>query len=148
MLSVTNNTCMSLNVRKRTFWQVRPTNTQISLRIRASWPGSSLSALKNAPLATTSEDCSDCANAQADLSLRWVHISEGTFSDVTVHCVWFIKWAGPQNFLHNCNISCAPREDFISLRIRAVWSGSSLSILWVAKVPVNIHAWVCRLIWV
>ena len=25
---------------------------------------------------------SDCANAQADLNLRWAHMSEGTFSDI------------------------------------------------------------------
>ena len=28
---------MNLNVRKRTFWHVRPTKTQISLRIRTVW---------------------------------------------------------------------------------------------------------------
>ena len=28
---------------------------------------------------------SDCANAQADLNLCWSHMSEGTFSNVTVH---------------------------------------------------------------
>ena len=27
----------------------------------------------------------DCANAQADLNLRWAHMSEGTFSDVAAH---------------------------------------------------------------
>ena len=30
---------------------------------------------------------SDCANAQSDLNLRWAHVSEGTFSDVTDHIV-------------------------------------------------------------
>ena len=28
---------------------------------------------------------SDCANAQADLNLRWAHMSEGTFSDDTAY---------------------------------------------------------------
>ena len=37
----------SLYVRKRTFWYVRPTKTQISLRIRAVWSESSLSAWRN-----------------------------------------------------------------------------------------------------
>ena len=35
---------MSRNVRKRTFWHVLPTKIQISLRIRAVWSESSLSA--------------------------------------------------------------------------------------------------------
>ena len=28
---------------------------------------------------------SDCANAQADLNLRWAYMSEGTFSDAATH---------------------------------------------------------------
>ena len=28
---------------------------------------------------------SDCANAQAELNLRWEHLSKGTFSDVAAH---------------------------------------------------------------
>ena len=28
---------------------------------------------------------SDCANAQADLNLRWVNMLEGTFSDIAAH---------------------------------------------------------------
>ena len=31
---------------------------------------------------------SDCANAQADLNLRWAHMSEGTFSDVTTYIIY------------------------------------------------------------
>ena len=31
------------------------------------------------------EDGSDCADAQADLSLRWSHMSEGTFLHVVDH---------------------------------------------------------------
>ena len=27
-------------------------------------------------------ECADCVNAQADLNLRWMPMSEGTFSDV------------------------------------------------------------------
>ena len=30
-------------------------------------------------------DRSDCADAQADLSLRWAHVSEGMFSGVTAN---------------------------------------------------------------
>ena len=45
---------LSPNIRKCAFGRVRPAKIQISLRIRAE--------------------------AQADLSLRWAHISKGTFS--------------------------------------------------------------------
>ena len=31
---------------------------------------------------------SDCADAQADLSLRWAHMSEGTFSDVAFQIMY------------------------------------------------------------
>ena len=30
---------------------------------------------------------SDCANAQADLNLRWAHMSEGTFSDIATNLI-------------------------------------------------------------
>ena len=56
---------------------VRPAKTQISLGIRPVWSESSLSAWRNLwSLATHwahSEDWSDWADAQADLSLRWAH---------------------------------------------------------------------------
>ena len=56
---------------------VRPAKTQISLGIRPVWSESSLSAWrKHGFLATHwahSEDWSDWADAQADLSLRWAH---------------------------------------------------------------------------
>ena len=56
---------------------VRPAKTQISLGIRPVWSESSLSAWRKlGSLAThkaQSEDWSHCADAQADLSLRWAH---------------------------------------------------------------------------
>ena len=56
---------------------VRPAKTQISLGIRPVWSESSLSAWRNfGSLATHwahSENWSDWADAQADLSLRWEH---------------------------------------------------------------------------
>ena len=54
---------------------VRPTKTPISLRIRAFWSESSLSAWRNCilgyPKGVKGRFRSDCANAQADLNLRW-----------------------------------------------------------------------------
>ena len=80
---------ISRNVRKRTFWNVRPTKTQISLRIRAVWSESSLSTWRNvASLAIQKREqwrfWSDYATAQADLNLRRAHMNQGTFSDVAV----------------------------------------------------------------
>ena len=56
---------------------VRPAKTQISLGILPVWSESSLSAWRKlGSLATHwvhSEECSDWADAQADLSVRWAH---------------------------------------------------------------------------
>ena len=80
---------MSRYVRKRTFGHVRPAKIQISLRIRAVWSESSVDAFWIAKdvnvLFGQRRLWSDCADAQANLSLRWVHISEGTFSLVAVN---------------------------------------------------------------
>ena len=57
---------------------VWPAKTQISLGIRPVWSESSLSAWKKlgslAAQWVHSEDWSDWADAQADLSLRWAHM--------------------------------------------------------------------------
>ena len=68
---------MSRLMTKPTKWHVRPVKTQISLGIRPVWSDSSLCAKWVAKdpsfLHADSEDWSDWANAQADLSLRWAH---------------------------------------------------------------------------
>ena len=60
---------------KPTKWHVRPAKTQISLGIRPVWSESWLCAQWVAKdlsfLCVDSEDWSDWADAQADLSLRW-----------------------------------------------------------------------------
>ena len=70
---------------------MRPAKIQISLRIRAVWSESSLSTFWEANdvefLHADNEDWSDSMDAQANLSLRWVHMSEGTFSPVTAHII-------------------------------------------------------------
>ena len=70
---------MSRLMTKPTKWHVRPAKTQISLGIRQVWSESLLSAWRKlGSLATHwahSEDWSDWADAQADLSLRWVQRS-------------------------------------------------------------------------
>ena len=68
---------------------MRPTKTQISLRIRAVWSNSSLSAWRNfASLASQNVpgEGSD-QTAQAGLNRRWAHTPEGKFSYVVAHFV-------------------------------------------------------------
>ena len=62
---------------KSTFEHVRPAKIQISLRIRAVWSESSLCAFWIA------KDTDQTTRVHRLLSLRWAHMSEGTFSDVT-----------------------------------------------------------------
>ena len=88
----------SLTVRKSTFWQVRLTRTQISLRIRAVWSESSLSARRNcASLAIQNVPSEDSDQTARMRRLIWIFagrtlVSKGTFSDVwrgTVIGVWW-----------------------------------------------------------
>ena len=71
---------------------VHPAKTQISLGIRPVWSESSLSAWRKlGSLATHwaySEDWSDWADAQADLSLRWVHTHFVGFVTRWLICAW------------------------------------------------------------
>ena len=77
---------MSRNERKRTSWHVRPTKTQISLRIRAVW--SVFLVRMNKCFIHGYPKCAqwrfwlDCVNVQADLNILWVHMFEGAFPDV------------------------------------------------------------------
>ena len=73
---------MSRNVRKRTLGYVRPAKIQIILRIYAVWSVSSPGAFwiaKDAKFLHGDNRTfkSDRADAQADLSLRWAHMSLG-----------------------------------------------------------------------
>ena len=75
---------MSRKVRKRTFGHVRPAKIQISLRIRAVWSESSRGTfwihMDAVSPSGQRKHWLDCTYAQADLSLRWAQMSEGTFS--------------------------------------------------------------------
>ena len=42
-------------------------------------------------LHANNEDSDQTANEQADLNLRWAHMSEGTFSDIWAHIVPFVS---------------------------------------------------------
>ena len=85
---------ISRNVRKRTFRHVHPAKIQIRLRNRAVWSESSLGAFwiaKRRKVSSCGQQShwSDRMEAQADLSLRWMHMLEGTFSHVTAKCpIW------------------------------------------------------------
>ena len=64
--------------------RARSAKIQISLRISAGWSESSLGAFWIAKVSLCGQRrlWSDCVDAQADLSLRWAHFVEGTFSHV------------------------------------------------------------------
>ena len=74
---------------KPTKWHVRPLKTQISLGIHPVWSESSLCAQWVAKdpsfLHVDSEDWSDWADAQADLSLHWAHMPFCWFCHEAAH---------------------------------------------------------------
>ena len=76
---------------KLTKWHVLPAKTQISLGIRPVWSVSSLCTQWVAKdlsfLHADSEDWSDWAEAQADLSLRWAHMPFCWFCPEAAHMV-------------------------------------------------------------
>ena len=86
---------------KPTKWSVRPAKTQISLGISPVWSELSLSTWRNfGSLAThwaQSKDGSDWADAQADLSLRWVHMPFCWF--VMRRLKWIVTAAGHLSLL-------------------------------------------------
>ena len=64
---------MGHNKRKRTFWYLRKTKTQISLHIRAVWSESSLSAWRNiASLAIQNEHSEDSEKIARMRRLIWI----------------------------------------------------------------------------
>ena len=87
---------LNRNVRKRTFWHVRPAKTQISLRICAVWPVFVVRMKKlcilGYPKCVQWRFWSDCANAQADLNFRWPHMSKVTFPYVEAYSFRFELW--------------------------------------------------------
>ena len=91
---------MSQRTTKATKWHVCPAKTKISLGIRPVWSESLLSPRrKHGSLATHwvhSEDWSDWADAQADLSLHWVHMLFCWFYEVahmsSVTWTWKLGW--------------------------------------------------------
>ena len=85
---------MSHLMTKPTKWHVRPAKTQISLGIHPAWSESSLSTWRKlGPLATHcvhTEDWSDWADAQADLSLCWVHMPFCCFCHAAAHILFIM----------------------------------------------------------
>ena len=76
VFSINLTKLMSRLMTKPTKWPLRPVKTQINLGVCPVWLESLLSAWRNIGSSATHwahcEDWSDCADAQADLSLRWV----------------------------------------------------------------------------
>ena len=127
----------------------RPAKTQLSLGICTDWSKSSLCAQWVAKdprfLHADSEDWSDGAAAQADLSLCWAQWSFCWFCHEAAH-FWLVDWfrfIAPGNIMKVMSRCCLkhlsrlmtkptkwhvrPAKTQISLGIRPVWSESSLS---------------------
>ena len=86
---------LSRSTIKPTKWRVRPAKTQISMGIRLVWSVPSLCAqwIAKDPRCrhADSEDWSDWADAQAELSLRWAHTSFCWFCHLAAHFMLF-QW--------------------------------------------------------
>ena len=72
---------------KRTFWHERPTKTQIRIRCLQE----NKLCFFRYPKCAQSRFWSDSANVQADLNLRWAHMSEGTFLPLLDDSVCTVK---------------------------------------------------------
>ena len=75
------------NVKIHIFWHVRQTHPRSLIRVFVF-------RLKKLCILDISKCAqwrfwSDCANAQADLNLRWSHMGEGTFNDAVAHLYYF-----------------------------------------------------------
>ena len=133
---------MSRNVRKRTFEYVLPAKIQISLHIRAVWSKSSLGAFWITKDATYHQWrlWSDFAYAQADLSLRWVHMSEGTFSHVEAQIVWqsYHKWSATwemarMSYANSVHVGPDEHAHPCSLNGNALFINMCYNIKWIFK---------------
>ena len=86
---ICRETYFSQRMTKPTKWHMRPAKTQISLGIHPVWSESSLSAWRTlgswATHSVHSEDWSDWADAQADLSHRWAHMPFCWFCHALAH---------------------------------------------------------------
>ena len=59
---------------------------------------------------------SDCTNAQADLNLRWTHMSGGTFSDVTARVSLQHVGKGFQSTIYNkLSVNGGNNKSYLSL---------------------------------
>ena len=87
---------MSLKVRKRTFWHMRPANSQISLRMLAVWSESSLSAWRNVAFLVIQKAPSEDSGQTARMRrLIWIFAGR-TFPKLSFLRV-ILKWS--TNFL-------------------------------------------------
>ena len=101
------------NVKKRTFWYVRPRKSQIcavwSEILLSSWRNFASLAIKNVPR----KDFDMTANEQADLNLRLAHLSKGAFflRSGPIICVTSCETAPSyinQTNLRKIRSTCAP----------------------------------------
>ena len=89
---------MSRRMTKPTKWPMRQLKIRVSLGIRPIWSVSLLSAWRSIGSVAThwahSEDWSDRADAQADLSLHWAHSSFCWFCHAAAHILYCLLYRG------------------------------------------------------
>ena len=133
---VTISTYTSCHVRKRIFWYVRRTKTEISMCIRAAWLESSMSAWRNCILGYRNyAQCRfglDGTNAQADLNLHWANMFKGTFSNITAHINIMSQGTTKPTMR-----PVWPAKTHISLHSHPVQKGFSFVPLWIARGAVE-----------
>ena len=82
---------IGINVTKRTFWRAPNEDSDQPARprslIRVFVGRMKKLCTLGYPKCAQRRFWSDCANAQADLNLRWAHMSDGTFSDVVARII-------------------------------------------------------------
>ena len=91
---------MSLKVKKPTFEHMGAAKIQISLCMTRILTGRILDS-QGRKVSSFGQQrlCSDCVDAQADLSLRWAHMSEDTLHHAAFHGVGIFRYQPIHTFI-------------------------------------------------
>ena len=101
---------------KPTKWHARAAKTQTSLSIHPVWSESSLSAWRNLMSLATHWVHSEDSDAQADSSLRWVHMPFVRFVMRRLICKQQRLWPDLSQFTHSiCGIRGSIKEPYLWL---------------------------------
>ena len=111
---------LSGNVRKRTFWHVRPTKTLIRLRIRAVWLESSLSAWKSLASVPIENAASEYSGQTARMR-RLIWIITGRTSPKVRFLTLRLIWSQKRDMYCLVFLHMAPLWLMLDIRVLANW---------------------------